>query len=54
MTAAKAAIAFLTALGTWGGTALADGHVDGVEAFGLTGVLVATIAVYAVTNKPAF
>lgn len=47
---AKALIASLTALGTWGGTALADDHVTGVEWFGLTGVVVAGLAVYATKN----
>ena len=49
---AKAITAFFTALGTWGGTAFADGHLDAVEAFGLCGVVVATFAVWQVTNKP--
>lgn len=48
---AKAIAAFFTSLGTWGGTALADGHIDGVEWFGLTGVVVATTLVFQVTNK---
>lgn len=49
---AKAIAAFFTSLGTWGGTALADGHIDGVEAFGLCGVVVATLTVLQVTNTP--
>jgi hypothetical protein len=49
---AKAVIAFFTTLGTWGTTALADGQVDGVEAFGLGGVIVATFGVWTVTNAP--
>lgn len=48
----KAIAAFFTALGTWGGTAMADGQIDGVEAFGLCGVIVATFAVWGVTNTP--
>lgn len=47
---AKAIIAFFTALGTWGGTALADGQIDGVEWFGLCGVVVAALLVYQVPN----
>lgn len=48
----KAIIASLTALGTWGTTAMADGQVDGVEAFGLCGVVVAGLAVWAGSNEP--
>lgn len=50
MKAAKALIAFLTALGTWGATAFADNGLTIVEAFGLTGVLVAGILVYTIPN----
>lgn len=49
-TVAKALIATLTALGTWGATALADGHLTAVEAFGLCGVAVAGLAVWAIPN----
>lgn len=49
-TYAKAIIALFTALGTWGGTAFADGTLDAVEAFGLCGVIVATAAVWAIPN----
>lgn len=49
-TAAKALVATLTALGTWGATAMADGQVDGVEAFGLCGVIVAGLTVWAIPN----
>jgi len=48
----KCIVAFLTALGTWGATAFADGRLNAVEAFGLTGVFVAGFAVYQVTNTP--
>ena len=48
--AAKAATAFFTALGTWGATALLDGEITAVEYFGLTGVIVATLAVFQVSN----
>lgn len=47
----KAIVAFFTALGTWGATAFADGHLDAVEAFGLCGVVVATTLVWAVKNS---
>lgn len=49
---AKAIVAALTALGTWGGTALADETIQGAEWFGLTGVAVAFFAVYAISNEP--
>lgn len=49
---AKAIAAFFTTLGTWGATALADGKVSGPEWFGLCGVVVATAAVWQVTNTP--
>ena len=48
----KAAVAFLTALGTWGYTAYSDGSVTAVEAWGLCGVLVAALSVYANPNSP--
>jgi len=48
---AKAVVAFFTALGTWGATALADGHLDPVEWFGLCGVIVVTAGVWAVPNS---
>lgn len=47
---AKSVITFFTALGTWGGTAMLDGQIDGVEWFGLCGVVVATALVYAIPN----
>lgn len=51
-TIAKAAMAFFTSLGTWGATAFADNGLTAVEAFGLCGVVVATIAVWAIPNEP--
>ena len=55
---AKALIAFLLSLATWGGTALAPNSegvssVEPAEWFGLCGVLVAAIAVFAYPNRPA-
>lgn len=50
---AKTIMAFFTSLGTWGGTAFVDGHLTAVEAFGLCGVLVVTVGVWAVPNDPA-
>lgn len=50
---AKAVIAFLSALGTWGATALASDGITGAEWFGLCGVVVAGLAVYAIPNQPA-
>lgn len=47
---AKALIGALTAFGTWGGTALADGKIEPVEWFGLTGVAVVGLTVFAVKN----
>ena len=52
-TIAKAIIAFLGALGTWGATAFADNGLNAVEAFGRCGVLVAAVTVWAVPNQPA-
>lgn len=46
----KAVMAFFTSLGTWGATAFADNGLTAVEAFGLCGVVVATVAVFAVPN----
>lgn len=55
---AKALIAFLLSLATWGGTAMApnsDGvsSIEPAEWFGLCGVLVAFLAVFAYPNRPA-
>lgn len=47
----KAIAAFFTGLGTWGITAFADGKLDAVEAFGLCGVVVATVSVFQIKNK---
>lgn len=49
---AKALAALLTALGTWGATAGADGTYDQTELWGLALVAAAALAVYAVPNKP--
>lgn len=49
---AKAVMTFFTALGTWGGTALADSGITSVEWFGLCGVIVATVGVFAIPNTP--
>lgn len=49
---AKAVAAFLTALATWAGTALADGHVTAVEATGLLLVVATALGVYAIPNSP--
>lgn len=48
----KAIMAFLGLLGTWGGTAGADGTYSQVELWGLCGVIVASYAVYQFPNKP--
>jgi hypothetical protein len=50
MVYAKAIIATLTALGTWGATAFADNGLTTLEAFGLCGVVVAGLTVYAYPN----
>lgn len=49
---AKALIASLTALGTWGATAFADDGLTSVEAFGLCGVVVAGLIVWVTPNEP--
>jgi hypothetical protein len=49
---AKAVMAFFTALGTWGATAFADNGLTVVEAFGLCGVIVTTVGVFAIPNLP--
>lgn len=49
---AKSLMAFFTALGTWGVTAYSDNAVTSVEMFGLCGVLVTTVGVFAVPNDP--
>lgn len=45
----KTVAALLTLIATWGGTALIDGGVDGVEWFGLLGAFGAAL-VYGVPN----
>lgn len=49
---AKSIAALLTALGTWGATAAADGRYDQLELWSLTGVLVTALAVFAIPNTP--
>lgn len=48
----KSISAFLGLIGTWGATAGADGHYDQIELWGLTGVLVGTLAVFQLPNRP--
>jgi hypothetical protein len=48
---AKAMVAALTVLGTWGATA-APGGITGAEWFGLTGVPVAFLVTWMATNAP--
>lgn len=48
----KSITAFFTLLGTWGATAGSDGVYDQVELWGLTGVIVGTLAVYSFPNTP--
>lgn len=50
MKVAKAVIGGFTALGTWGGTALADGKLSPVECFGLCGIPVVVASVWATKN----
>ena len=47
---AKAITAVLTALGTWGATAGADGTYSQIELWGLCGVLVTGFAVFQIPN----
>ena len=49
---AKAIVAAVTTFSTWGGTALADGHISAVEWFGLCGVFLAGFSVWAAANAP--
>jgi hypothetical protein len=51
-TYAKAIIAGLTAIATWGITAGADGSYSQVELWGLLGVIAAAAGTYAIPNKP--
>lgn len=48
---AKSIAAFLTALGTWGTTSLAEGGITGAEWFGIAGVAAATLLVWAIPNQ---
>lgn len=48
----KCITAFFTLLGTWGATAGANGSYDQVELWGLSGVIVGTLAVYSFPNTP--
>jgi len=50
--AAKAIIAALLAISTWGVTAAVDGTFDAVEWFGLLGAVATAIGTYAVPNTP--
>lgn len=50
---AKALVATITALGTWGATAAADGTYDQVELWGLCGVAVVGLGVWIVPNQTA-
>jgi hypothetical protein len=49
---AKSIAAFLTALAGWGTTALADGHLEAGELFGLALVAGTALNVFAVPNTP--
>jgi len=49
---AKSIIAVLTGLATWGATAFADDSITSVELFGLCGVAVLGLSVFAVPNEP--
>jgi 4-hydroxybenzoate polyprenyltransferase len=46
----KAILGSLAAIGTWLGTALADGHITSLEWSGLAGVVVAAVLVATGTN----
>lgn len=48
---AKALVALFTALGTWGMTAASEGY-DQVELWGLCGVAVTFLSVFAIPNTP--
>jgi hypothetical protein len=48
----KALCAFFGSLGTWGASAGADGVYDQIELWGLTGVALTTLAVFALPNTP--
>lgn len=48
----KTISAFFALLGTWGATAAADGRYDQVELWGITGIIVGSLAVYQFPNTP--
>jgi hypothetical protein len=50
---AKTIAAVVVGVGSWLGTALADGHVTTAEWWQLAGVLAAATGVYAVKNREA-
>lgn len=50
---AKAIVAFIGAVGTWAGTALADGHISSAEWALLAAALATVGGVYQVTNAPS-
>lgn len=49
-TVRKAVAALFALVGTWGMTALADGHLSAVEWFGLIAVIGGTGAVFGIRN----
>lgn len=49
---AKAIIAVMTAVSTWGVTAAVDGSFALVELFGLLGAVAAALTVYLIPNTP--
>lgn len=48
----KCLCAVLGGISTWGITAASDNSINGVELFGLLGVLSTSLAVYAFPNRP--
>lgn len=49
---AKAVLAALLAISTWGTTAAVDGSFDAVEWFGLLGAVATAVGVYLAPNQP--
>lgn len=49
---AKAVLAALLAISTWGTTAAVDGSFDAVEWFGLLGAVATAVGVYVAPNQP--
>ena len=49
---AKAILAALLAISTWGTTAAVDGSFDAVEWFGLLGAVATAVGVYVTPNQP--